>query len=100
MRVELKILEYVTDFLGGLPEELQAKCLRHIELFEEFGFSLSKTDLKKIDRNIWELRPKNIRILVGKAKSYIWAVHAFLKTSQRTPKKEITLANKRLRGLR
>ena len=100
MKVELKILEYVADFLEGLPEELRAKCLRHIELFKEFGFSLSRTDLRKIDRSVWELRPKNVRILMGKAKSYMWAVHAFFKTSQRTPQKEITLANKRLRELR
>ena len=100
MKIELKILEYVADFLSDLPEELQAKCLRHIELFEEFGFSLSSADLKKIDKSIWELRPGNIRILLGKAKNYIWAIHAFSKKSQKTPRKDLMLANKRLKDLK
>jgi len=99
MKIELKILECVVGFLSDLPEGSRAKCFRHIELFEEFGFALSPSDLKKIDRRIWELRPGNIRILLGKAKSYIWAIHAFSKTSQKTPKKDLVLANKRLREL-
>lgn len=99
MKIELKYLEYVSDFMGDLSEGSQSKCLRHIELFEEFGFSLSGDDLKKIDKRIWELRPGNIRILLGKTKNHIWVVHAFSKTSQMTPKKDIVLANKRLREL-
>ena len=47
MKIELKILGYVADFLDDLPEGIRARCLRHIELFEEFGFALSPTDLKK-----------------------------------------------------
>jgi len=100
MKIELTILGYVADFLNGLSDALRAKCLRHIELFEEFGFSLSKTDLKKIHKSIWELRPRNIRILIGKAKGGMWAVHAFYKTGQKTPLKEIKLADKRLRELK
>ena len=100
MKIELKILEYVADFLGDLSEESRAKCLRHIELFEEFGFALSPPDLKKIGKSIWELRPGNIRIMLGKTKNCIWAVHAIKKTSQKTPKKDLLLANKRLKELK
>ncbi len=100
MKIELKVLEYVADFLDDLPVELYARCVKKLKLFEEFGFLLSKTDLKKINKNIWELRPGDIRILIGKAKGCMWALHAFPKTSQKTPIKEIKLADKRLRELR
>lgn len=92
-------MDYVADFLDGLSEESQARCLRHIELFEEFGFALSPPDLKKIGKSIWELRPGNIRIILGKTKNYIWAIHAIKKTSQKTPQKDLLLANKRLKEL-
>ena len=100
MKIELKILGYVTDFLHGLPEELRAKCVRQLKLFEEYGFFLTDADLKKIGRNLWELRTKNTRILVGKAKNRVWAVHAFYKKTSKIPKKEIDLASKRLEKLK
>jgi len=100
MKMKLIIIEDVATFLERLPDKLHAKCLRHIELFEEFGFSLSSKDLKKLDKNLWELRPKNIRLFIGKIKKNIWAIHAFYKTTQKTPQKEITLANNRLKELK
>lgn len=98
--MKIRVIESVAKFLEKLSQEQQAKVLRYIELFEEFGFSLTDEFLRKIDKNIWELRPRNIRILLGKAGNHIWVVHAFVKKGQKTPKKEIELANKRLRELR
>ncbi len=100
MKVELRIIAYVADFLNDLPVELYARCVRKLKLFEEYGFSLTNADLKKINRNLWELRTKNTRILMGKTGEVIWAVHAFYKKTSKTPKKEIDLAEKRLEKLR
>jgi len=100
MKIELRILVYVADFLNGLPEKLRARCVKQLRLFEEYGFFLTNADLKKIGRNLWELRTKNTRILIGKVGNTIWAVHAFYKKTSKVPKKEMDLASKRLDKLR
>ena len=100
MRLELKISWYVKDFLDNLPKELRAKCAKQLKLFEEYGFFLTDADLKKISKDLWELRTKNTRILMGKVKESIWAVHAFYQKTNKIPKKEIELASKRLERLR
>lgn len=88
--------ERVKKFLSSLPEVDQGRAQGYIELFEKNGFSLPGQYLKKIESNLWELRPGNIRLLMGKAGALMAVVNAFKKKSQKTPRKEIETTRKRL----
>ena len=86
----------VKDFLASLSEVDQGRVQGYIELFEENGFRLPSQYLKKLESNLWELRPGNIRLLIGKAESVMVVVNAFKKKSQKTPRQEIKTAKRRL----
>ncbi len=79
-----------------LPRSESAKIVRVIELFSESGFNLAEPYLKKLARNIWELRASRWRLLFGIVKSKAVIVNIFLKKTQKTPKREVSLAIKRL----
>lgn len=67
-----------------------------VELFKDRAFLLSKKDLKKISKGVWELRQGNIRLLFGMIGNEAIIVNIFVKKSQKTPLKEIKLAERRL----
>ncbi|MBL7036600.1 type II toxin-antitoxin system RelE/ParE family toxin [Candidatus Microgenomates bacterium] len=85
-------------FVKNLSSLDQGKILRYQDLFSDYGFKLSSKYLKKLDNNLWELRPGNLRLLVGKVRSLGLTVfvHVFKKKSQKTPKKETKTAQRRL----
>lgn len=86
----------VKEFLESLSEIDQARAQGYIKLFEQNGFILPGKYLKKVKGNIWELRPGNIRLLVGKSGTRMMVVKGFKKKTQKTPIKEINTAKKRL----
>lgn len=86
----------VKDFLASLSEMDQGRVQGYIELFEENGFRVPSQYLKKLENNLWELRPGSIRLLLGKVESVMIVVCAFRKKSQKTPRKEMKTAKKRL----
>lgn len=83
--------------VDGLSDKDQGRVLGYLDLFREKKFGLPDRYLKKIDRNLWELRPGNIRLLLGKVGSNIMVVNVFKKKSQKAPKNEIKTARIRLR---
>lgn len=95
------MMEVITDyrvkeFLKTLSETDQGRVQGYIELFEQNGFILPGQYLKKIEGDIWELRPGKIRLLIGKAGTRMVVVNSFKKKTQKTPRKEIDTAKKRL----
>lgn len=89
--------ERVDKFIEALPEADQGRISGYLYLFKEYGFNLPNKYLKKLDKNLWELRPGNVRLLLGKVKSNMIIVSAFIKKTEKTPKKEIKIAKNRLR---
>lgn len=89
----------VKDFLASLSEIDQGRAQGYIELFEENGFRLPSQYLKKLESNLWELRPGSLRLLLGKGGEVMVIVNAFKKKSQKTPKQEIKTAKRRLRSI-
>lgn len=87
----------VKEYLKTLPQSDQARSQGFIELFEQNGFTLPSQYLKKLENNLWELRPASIRLLFGKADEDFVVVNAFKKKTQKTPRKEIETAKKRLK---
>ena len=80
-----------------LPRKDSARIVRAIEFFKENGFDLTELYLKKLTRNLWELRTGKWRLLFGLVKKEAIIVNLFLKKTQKTPKKEIKLALQRLK---
>lgn len=92
----------ILEFLSKLPKKDQAKILREVDLLEKFGLSLDMPQVKKITetKDLWELLVKqgsdNYRIFyfTMEQKQFV-LLHAFQKKSQKTPNKEINIAENR-----
>lgn len=87
----------IEQFLERLSKEDKARVNRTVQLFKDKGFLLDERYLKKLSKLIWELRSGRIRLLFGIASNEAIVVNAFMKKTQKTPKKEIDLAITRLR---
>ncbi len=92
----------IIEFLSTLPKKDQAKILRDIDLLKEFGFSLGMPYIKKMKDtdNLWEIRVKqstnNYRFFYFSLKdNNLVLLHGFKKKTQKTPKKEINIAETR-----
>ncbi|MGB3366437.1 MAG: type II toxin-antitoxin system RelE/ParE family toxin [Acidaminobacteraceae bacterium] len=92
----------IVEFLSKLPRKDQAKILREVDLLEQFGISLGMPHVKKMagTDDLWELRVKqgsdNYRIFYFTMKQRRFVLlHAFQKESQKTPNKEIKIAENR-----
>lgn len=91
----------VEEFINLLEEKAQNKIVRALELLEEFGIRLEHPHVKKLTgTSLWELRilgSDSIRIFyVTKEQKHFLLLHGFKKKSQKTDKKEIKIAIKRL----
>lgn len=85
------------DFYDSLDKNTKARIIRHLMLLEQYGNEIGNKLSKKLDKNIYELRivgSINVRILYFFHKNRkIIITNAFIKKTQKTPKKEIILAN-------
>src|SRR5438067_130510 len=88
----------VDKLIRSLPEEDNSRIVSVIELFSRVGFNLSALYLKKLTSKIWELRSDNWRVLFGIAEDQAIIVNVFKKKTQKTPKKELDLAEKRIKN--
>ncbi len=64
----------------------QTKINEYIKLFKEYGFGLSRKYLKKIDKNIWELRPDKWRVFILEVAPEYIVIHLMRKQSQKMTK--------------
>ncbi len=91
--------EPVRAFLRALPQEARAKCGRYMRDFEEQGFALPASYLKKLAGDIWELRPEyngiEYRLYFGRAGNNAVYVHAIIKKQQKAMRSDIELAQRR-----
>ena len=89
----------VEKFISSLDSNTIAKVIHNIDLLEKYGNLLRMPHSKRLVKDLYELRVKGkeeIRILYTFRSSSIYLLHAFKKKSQRTPKKEIVKALKRI----
>jgi phage-related protein len=91
----------VLEFLNALPAKEFSKCYSYIELLVQHGNTLPSNIVKHLTDDLWELRPEyggqEFRvfyfIVLGDT---IVLLHAIKKKSQRTPKRDLDLALKRM----
>lgn len=86
----------VEKILHNFSKKERARIDKIVELFSDHGFRLNEVYLKKLNNQIWELRPGNIRLLFGVVDREAIIVHVFLKKTMKTPRREIELAQRRL----
>lgn len=94
----------VRAFLQGLPKEARRKCGRYMLSLQELGLALPASRLKKLEGQIWELRPEydgiEYRLLFGHGGDAFVFVHAFIKKRQKTARADIELAQRRFNDWR
>lgn len=90
--------------LESLPKDLRAKFLYIAEMLEEFGPNNVREPfvkpLKINKSNLWEIRMKGKSgiaraVYITVKKERIVILHAFVKKTQKTPKKDLELSIKR-----
>ena len=86
----------VLEFLGALSEADRAKVARVLAFVREFGPLLRMPHVRRVGE-LWELRPGAIRLFYFRhtARRFV-ILHGFRKKTQRTPRKEMALARRRL----
>ena len=91
----------VQEFIEKLADRPRGRVYYSLELLVEFGVKLSLPHAKKVvGTSLWELRvlgEKSLRFFyIAKVGRVFLLLHGFTKKKQKTPKKEIKTALKRL----
>ena len=84
------------EFIESLDKTRKTRVDRVYYLFEEYGFTLPSKYLKKLDKDVWELRPGDVRLFLGIKGTRGIIVHGLFKKSQKTPRRDLKLAKKRI----
>ncbi|SRR5258708_36474923 len=91
----------VEIFIRALPKKDRTKVLKTINLLREYGPYLAMPHVKKLDRNLWELRISGFnciyRTFYTNRQRRFYLLHIFKKKSEKTPKKELDLAIDRIK---
>jgi phage-related protein len=93
--------EVVADFLDSLPRKHKAKAIWEIELLAIQGTGLALPYARHIDGELWELRIKfgsdiSRIFYFSPIKNKIVLLHGLVKKTDKTPRGEIEIAQKRL----
>lgn len=99
MRVKYQIVTHyrVRQFIDKLDRSDRARVDRLYDLFEIYGTYLPSKYLKKVAKSIWELRPGKIRLFLTMKDNEALVVHGIYKKTQKTPKRDLELAVKRVK---
>lgn len=100
--MQLVYHDEVKIFIKKLQKPTQSKVLRGIELIEQYGKNLGMPHAKKITSLFYELRirgSQEVRIFFVFQKDKVFLTHGFIKKTQKTPRREIEVAEKRFQLL-
>ncbi|TNF69697.1 MAG: type II toxin-antitoxin system RelE/ParE family toxin [Gammaproteobacteria bacterium] len=105
MTWNIEFYKGVDDEIIELPPKVQAKMLRLFDLMQIHGADLGKPHTEALGDGLFEVRAK---ALEGIARSFFCYLHgknimvlrAFVKKTQKTPKKELELARKRMQEVK
>jgi phage-related protein len=91
----------VEEFFDQLPANDRARIDQTIGLLEEFGLQPGPPYVKHLEGKLWELRVRAGRrsyrvIYFAFTGQRFILLHAFLKKTQKTPRREIATAKRRL----
>lgn len=91
----------VVDFLEKLPSDEVAKVVGCLTSIEQLGFDCSRVLFRQIKGSLWEIKLRTCRsgyrfFYVCIKSNNLVLLHAYKKQSQKAPKREIELAEKRM----
>ena len=105
MQWTVEALPAAWDEIRSLPQGLQARILRLMQIVETFGIDrLHEPHARQVDGKMWELRAKAAEgiargLYVAMAGRRVVILHVFEKKSQKTPARAIALAWQRMKEL-
>lgn len=93
------VAEYIDELSRKKDKDSQIKYKKikeYIELLSMHGLELNERYIKRLEGNIWELRPIRDRILfvAWQEDGSFVLLHHFMKTTQKTPPREIDKAKR------
>lgn len=98
------VREYIMELAIKKDKDSRIKLNKiqdYIQILSEYGTTAGEPYLKHLGGDLWELRPLRDRILfVGWISGSYVLLHHFMKTTQKTPKREIEQAKRELTDLR
>ncbi len=91
----------VEDTILKMPPKLQARMLKLLELMEQYGANLGAPHTTPMGDGLFEVRAKASEGIGRALYCYmkgqrVYVLHAFVKKTQKTPKKELDLAKSRM----
>ncbi|SFU71683.1 type II toxin-antitoxin system RelE/ParE family toxin [Xenorhabdus koppenhoeferi] len=95
----------VMDNILDMPPKIQARMLKLLELMEQHGANLGSPHTEPMGNGLFELRAK-AKEGIGRGLfcyldgSNIYILHAFVKKSQKTSKKDLDLAKNRMKEVK
>jgi len=81
--------------LNKLTPVDRTKVKEYIELFKEYGFTLTAKYLKKVNSHVWELRPGDWRLFLLQVKPDFIIIYFMRKQSQKMTKKTTKIIEQR-----
>lgn len=72
----------------------------HIQVLEDAGTRNGESQVKHLQGDIWELRPRNVRILFSVEGSKVVLLNYFFKKTPKAPPREIAKAHRLLKRWR
>jgi phage-related protein len=88
------------DFINNLSPKDRAKVNNVLRLLEEFGTNLGMPHARRIEGQLWELRPGDNRLFYCLFMDQKFVIlHGFRKQSMKTPEKEIATAMRRMKEI-
>lgn len=95
-----EVYEYIQNLKKNSCKENKQKLKKidmYLDLLSKYGLSLAEPYIKKLDTDIWELRPLRDRILfVSWRDNKFVLLSVFMKKTQKTPLTEIEKAKRLL----
>ena len=92
----------VKNFLQEQDKRVKAKVLDAIDILIESGPFLKPPYMKKLDKDLYELRIKStvaVRVFYSPITGVYYLLHAFVKKTQKTPDREMKIALDRIKEL-
>lgn len=89
-------LTEVAKFIEKLDLQEHTRVSRIRHLFERYGFIIGQKYIKKITKDLWELRAGKIRLFLYIKGHEAYGVHIIYKKTQKLPSRDIKLAEKRI----
>lgn len=105
MNWSVETLDAATDEINALPPGLRARVLRLLRLIESAGLErMHEPHVKHIDGKLWELRAKAEEgiarsLYVTMTGRRVVVLHVFVKKSQKTPGRAMSIAKDRLKRM-